>query len=154
MFKQRRFFVPAAIVFVGLALGACSGMSHKQDQASMKQASLYDRLGGKPAITAVVDDFVANVAGDGRINGRFAATDIPKLKMNLVDQVCNATGGPCAYTGKDMKSAHKAMRIQEAEFNALVEDLIKSLNKFKVGQTEQGELLGALGSMKGDIVNQ
>lgn len=153
MFQQRRAFVSAAVLSIALALSACSGMSHKEDQA-MKPASLYDRLGGKPAITAVVDDFVANVAGDNRINGRFAATDIPKLKKNLVDQICNASGGPCAYTGRDMKTSHKGMRIQEAEFNALVEDLVKSLNKFKVGKTEQGELLGALGSMKGDIVNQ
>ena len=119
-----------------------------------KQASLYDRLGGKGAITAVVDDFVGNVAGDERINGRFGNTDIPKLKRNLVDQVCAATGGPCTYTGKDMKTAHTGMRIQDAEFGALVEDLIKSLNKFKVGKKEQGELLGALGGMKKDIVNQ
>ena len=137
-----------------LGLGACSSMSEKEAPMAAKPASLYDRLGGKPAITAVVDDFVGNVAADDRINGRFGKTDIPKLKSNLVDQVCNATGGPCAYTGKDMKTAHTGMRIQDAEFTALVEDLIKSLNKFKVGKQEQSELLGALGSMKKDIVNQ
>ncbi len=119
-----------------------------------KQVSLFDRLGGKGAITAVVDDFVGNVAADERINGRFGNADIPKLKRNLVDQVCAATGGPCNYSGKDMKTAHTGMRIQDAEFGALVEDLIKSLNKFKVGKKEQDELLGALGGMKKDIVNQ
>jgi hemoglobin len=142
-------------VMLVFALSACSSMTH-QEAAPMavKQASLYDRLGGKGAITAVVDDFVGNVAGDERINGRFGNADIPKLKRNLVDQVCSATGGPCTYAGKDMKTAHTGMRIQEAEFTALVEDLIKSLNKFKVGKKEQDELLGALGSMKKDIVNQ
>jgi hemoglobin len=152
MKKSYGITIFAAILTLGLS--ACSSMSHKETPMAAKQASLYDRLGGKPAITAVVDDFIANVAGDDRINGRFGATDIPKLKSRLVDQVCNATGGPCTYTGKDMKTAHTGMRIQEAEFNALVEDLIKSLNKFKVGKQEQSELLGALGSMKGDIVNQ
>ena len=153
MKMQFRTLLSATLLAV--ALSACSGMMHK-DAAPMsaKQASLYDRLGGKSAITAVVDDFVANVAGDERINGRFGNTDIPKLKGNLVDQVCAATGGPCTYAGKDMKTAHSNMRIQDAEFAALVEDLSKSLNKFKIAKKEQDELLGALGGMKKDIVNQ
>ena len=153
MKMKSRGLLSAAML--AIALSGCSSMSH-QETAPMaaKQASLYDRLGGKGAITAVVDDFVGNVAGDERVNGRFGNTDIPKLKRNLVDQVCAATGGPCTYTGKDMKAAHTGMRIQDAEFGALVEDLIKSLNKFKVGKKEQDELLGALGGMKKDIVNQ
>src|SRR6266498_1417752 len=69
------------------------------------QSSLYQRLGGYPAIKAVVDDFVGNVAADKRINRFFARTDIARLKQNLVDQICSGTGGPCIYTGRDMKSA-------------------------------------------------
>jgi hemoglobin len=118
----------------------------------MQDASLYDRLGGKPAITAVVDDFVGNVAGDARINRRFAATDIPHLKAMLVDQICAGTGGPCKYTGRDMATAHEGMNIRSEEFDALVEDLVKSLDKFKVPAREKGELLGVLGPMKGAIV--
>ncbi len=114
--------------------------------------SLYDRLGGKEAITAVVDQFVANVAADARINGRFAATDIPKLKRHLVDQVCMATGGPCTYTGRDMKTAHAGMKITNADFDALVEDLIGALKKFNVPEGEQKELLALLGPMKKEIV--
>lgn len=116
------------------------------------QQSLYDRLGGKPAISAVIDQFVANVAGDSRINGRFATTDIPRLKGNLVDQVCMATGGPCEYKGRDMKTTHAGMKISNADFGALVEDLIKALDTFKVPAREKGELLGLLGAMKKDIV--
>ena len=115
-------------------------------------SSLYARLGGKDAITAVIDDFVANVAADTRINARFAKTDIPHLKQMLVEQVCQASGGPCTYTGKTMRDAHKGMNITEADFNALVEDLTKSLDKFKVAEREKTELLTALGGMKGDIV--
>lgn len=125
-----------------------------RDSAMMEKKPLYDRLGGKPAITAVVDDFVGNVAGDPRINRRFADANIPHLKTMLVDQVCQASGGPCTYTGQTMKAAHKGMKISEAEFNALVEDLVKSLDKFKVGAREKSELLSALGGMKGDIVGQ
>jgi len=119
-----------------------------------KEPSLYDRLGGKGAITAVVDDFVGNVAADARINRRFAGTDIPHLKASLVDQICAGTGGPCTYTGPDMKTAHKGMRIRDNEWDALVEDLVKSLDKFKVPAKEKGELLGILGPMKPDIVGQ
>jgi hemoglobin len=114
--------------------------------------SLYDRLGGKTAISAVIDQFVANVAADTRINGRFATTDIPKLKGHLVDQVCMATGGPCRYTGRDMKTTHAGMKISHADFGALIEDLIKALDTFKVPAGEKGELLGLLTPMKKEIV--
>ena len=94
------------------------------------------------------------MAGDARINKRFATADIPRLKMMLVDQICQASGGPCTYKGASMKDAHKGMKITDGEFNALVEDLVKSLDKFKVGAQEKNDLLGALGGMKPDIVNQ
>lgn len=124
-----------------------------------KEKSLYDRLGGKKAITAVVDEFVARVAADKRINAFFAATasDAARLKAfkgKLVDQICQASGGPCKYTGRDMKTAHAGMGVAEADFNALVEDLVGALDKFKVGQHEKDQLLGALGPMKGDIVEK
>ncbi len=143
----------ATLLLTGLMLG-CGGGSKKPDTTAAAPAdkSLYDRLGGLDAITAVVDDFVANVAADTRINAMFANADIKNLKAKLVEQICEATGGPCKYTGKNMKESHVGMNIKEADFNALVEDLVKSLDKFKVPEKEKGELLGALGSMKGDIV--
>ena len=122
--------------------------------ASAQQASLYQRLGGYPAIQAVVDDFVGNVAADKRINRFFAKTDIARLKRNLVDQICNGTGGPCIYTGRDMKSAHVGMGVKSSHFDALVQDLQKTLRKFKVPKKEQGELLAVLGPMKSDIVTR
>ena len=140
------------VAVASLVAGCASGM--QGDTMAMEKKSLYDRLGGKPAITAVVDDFIGNVAGDTRINQRFANADIPRLKRMLVDQICQASGGPCTYTGASMKDAHKGMKITDAEFNALVEDLVKSLDKFKVGAQEKNDLLGALGGMKPDIVNQ
>jgi hemoglobin len=138
--------ISLVVVAGSVALAACAPMAPPQ------QASLYQRLGGQPAITAVVDDFVANVAADNRINRFFAHTDIPHLKKELVDQICQATGGPCVYTGKTMRVAHAGMRITDADFNALVGDLVKSLNKFNVPAQEQQELLGALGPLKPEIV--
>ena len=128
-------------------LAGCTG-SH----AVTRERTLYDRLGGKAAISAVVEDFVARVAADTRINGRFANADVPRLKTMLTDQICQATGGPCSYTGRDMKSAHSGMRITGDEFDALVGDLVVTLNKFKVEEREKSELLGALAPMKQDIV--
>jgi len=128
-------------------------------QAAAKSKSLYDRLGGRKAITAVVDEFVGRVAADKRINAFFMATAsdhrrLAKFKSNLVDQICQASGGPCKYKGKDMKSAHAGMGVGDADFGALVEDLTAALDKFKVGATEKNELLGALGPMKKDIVTK
>jgi hemoglobin len=115
-------------------------------------AKLYTRLGGKPAIRAVVNNFVGNVAADKRINKFFARTDIPRLKRLLTEQICAGSGGPCKYTGRSMKQAHRGMGVSGANFGALVEDLQKSLNKFKVPPREQGELLAILGPIKKDII--
>ena len=139
----------AATLAVVISFAACS-----TPMKPMADQSLYQRLGGKEAITAVVDDFIGNVAGDARINKRFANANIPRLKMLLVEQICAASGGPCTYTGRDMTTAHTGMNIQPSEFDALVEDLVKSLDKFKVPEREKGELLGALGGMKPAIVNK
>jgi hemoglobin len=114
--------------------------------------SLYERLGGLPAIQAVVGEFVANVAGDNRINQRFFNTDIENLKKLLTEFVCMATGGPCKYTGRDMATTHAGMDLVDEEFGALVENLVKALDKFKVPDKEKGELLGALGPLKPQIV--
>jgi hemoglobin len=141
--------IRGCVVGCGLvvALSGCVGT-----ESMPPGKSLYERLGGKTAISAVVDQFVANVAGDSRINGRFANTDIPQLKGHLVDQVCMASGGPCRYRGRDMKTTHAGMKISDADFGALVEDLVKALDTFKVPAQEKGEVLGLLGPMKKDIV--
>ena len=142
-----------------LIAGLLASVSSAPLLGQMKEKSLYDRLGKKKAITAVVDEFVARAAADNRINKFFAATAadparLQKFKGNLVDQICEASGGPCKYKGKDMKTAHKGMGVSDADFGALVEDLVKALDKFNVGATEKKELLGALGPMKGDIVEK
>jgi hemoglobin len=118
----------------------------------MEHRSLYDRLGGKEAVVAVIDDFVARAAADGRINAKFARTDVPRLKAMLVEQVSAATGGPVTYSGRGMRETHDGMGVTAGEFDALVADLVATLNQFKVPAAEQQELLGILGSLRGDIV--
>jgi hemoglobin len=158
----------ATAIIAALALAGCAHQSdqNKQQPATAASAgngaaaapaaaakSLYERLGGRPAITAVVDQFVANVAADKRINMRFLNTDIPHLKVLLVEFVCTATGGPEKYEGRDMHTSHGGMQLVDEEFDALVGDLVAALDKFNVPAREKGEILGALGPLKPQIVN-
>jgi hemoglobin len=132
---------------LALGLGACSGAP-----ARPTEKSLYERLGGPAAMTSVVDDFVANVTADARINGFFSGMDIPRLKSRLVEQFCAGSGGPCRYRGRSMGAAHAGMGVTEAHFNALMEDLAKTLDRLGVPLRERNELLGILGPMKHPIV--
>lgn len=148
--------ITAAFALGVLNTGVVSAQRKTKDE---KPKSLYHRLGGKKGIKTVVNDFVANVGADNRINHYFADTvkdpkRLDKFKDNLEDQICQTAGGPCKYKGKDMKSAHKGMHITDADFNALVEDLVKALDKNNVGATEKNELLTALGGLKDQIVGQ
>jgi hemoglobin len=157
-----------------LALGACTNAQCKdgmckdgqsKDAAAMKMTDkpLYDRLGGEPAIKAVVDDFVGRAAGDPKVNftrkgtgAEWQATpeNVAHLKSKLVEFIAMASGGPVKYTGRDMKRAHAGMGITSAEFDALAADLKASLDKFNVPAKEQGELLGAVAGAKKDIVER
>ena len=138
------------MVVATLDLAACATMGDPPP-------TLYKRLGGREGIALVVGDFVTSMAGDSRVNARFKdmkGPDVEKLKSNLADQICDATGGPCSYLGRDMKTTHKGMRITDAEWNATVENLTKALDTNKVPAKDQSELLGLLGPMKADIVGQ
>lgn len=135
-----------AIGLLSLSLSAGAFAADKQ--------SLYERLGGKPALTAVVNELWAQVAADTRINGRFAHTKPEAFGGQLVDFLCQASGGPCKYQGQDMKTAHTGMKLTDGEFNALAEDTVKALDKFKVPAGEKNEVMGLLASLKGDVVNR
>lgn len=124
----------------------------RDDAGRGKPASLYARLGETPAITAVVDEFLTRVSRDERINARFFNADLPRLRRLLIEFICEATGGPCKYSGRDMKASHAGMRILDSEFDALVQDLKGALDHLKVPAREQNELLGALGPLKPDMV--
>ena len=133
-----------------VAVFACSVAS----TSANAQTPLYYRLGGYDAILAVTDDFIKNVAADRRINGFFAHTDIPSFRRKLADFICVGTGGPCIYFGRNMVSAHAGMGVRSRHFTALVQDLGKTLKKFKVPPREQTELAAILAPMKRDIVTR
>jgi len=129
------------------------------DDAPMEAPTLYTRLGGIDAISAVTDKFLTNVASDNKINGRFAATvanpaRLQLLRNNLIDQICAGAGGPCSYKGKTMIDAHTGMNITMDEFNALVGDLVMALDFYDVPDKEKNDLLAVLGPMQTDIVGK
>lgn len=114
--------------------------------------SLYERLGGVDAITAVTRAAVDRQMKDDRINQKYARTNVDRLIKEFVDQICQATGGPCTYTGRDMTETHHNMGVTNGEFQAFVEDVVAVLDDFKVGKAEQDELLNILAPLQGEIV--
>jgi hemoglobin len=116
------------------------------------EPSLYERLGGTDAITAVVRAVVDRQTKDDRLNQKFARTNQDRLIKEFVDFICQATGGPCTYTGRDMTEAHHNMAVTNGEFRAFVGDVVAVLDDFKVGKAEQDELLKALAPLQGEIV--
>jgi hemoglobin len=132
------------------ALALTSGGASAADQAS-----LYKRLGGYDALAAVTDDFIGRLATDPQLGKFFVghSTDsIHRIRQLVLDQLCAATGGPCVYIGRDMKTAHAGMHISEADWTAAVKDLNGTLAKFAVPAREQQDVLGAIAALKPDIV--
>ena len=114
--------------------------------------SLYDRLGGGDAINALTESWVARVGGDDRANGKFVRTDIDRLKKEVVDQLCEATGGPCTYTGRSMLETHAGMKVTAGEFDVAMQHLTAALDELNIPKTEQGELTDLIMPMRDDIV--
>lgn len=144
----------STILTAALAAITVSGLA-----AAEPHASLYQRLGGMPAIRAVVDDLVSRILADERINKWFAhaASDpanATAYKEKLADFLCQGTGGPCRYTGADIVTAHKGRGVTDEAFTAVVEDLVATLEKLKVPEKEKSDLLGILAPMRPAIVQR
>jgi hemoglobin len=123
----------------------------------LAQDSLYKRLGGYDALAAVSDDFLGRLAADPQLARFFpglSADSKKRLRGHVVDFLCVATGGPCVYTGRDMKTAHTGLGVTEADWQAAVKDLVATLDHFKVPDKERNEVLTAVSGLKGDIVGR
>jgi hemoglobin len=122
--------------------------------------SLWDRLGGEPAVRAVVKEFIVVAAKDPKVNvtrdGKYKLDEkaTAKLEQLVVELISQVSGGPLKYSGRDMKTAHASMKITEAEFNAAAGHLIAVLKQFKVPQKEIDELVGIVATTKKDIVEK
>lgn len=146
------------LLSLSMAIGVLlSGLMFGSSVAAQNSDSLYKRLGGYDALAAVTDDFIGRLATDKTL-GRFfvGASDNSKMRIRqlVLDQLCAATGGPCVYIGRDMKTAHKGMGITEEDWNIAVKHLVATMTKFKVPEREQKEVAGALTTLKADIVEK
>lgn len=144
--KQRSAVVLTAWT---LALGLHAGSA---SSAGAAPPSLYEQLGGLPAIGKVIDTFLGVVGTDGRIAPSFANANMPRLRTLLIEQVCEATGGPCRYSGRDMKTSHNGMGITELQFNALAEALYLAMEREGVPYALQNRVMALLAPMHRDII--
>jgi len=153
--RTKRIAPSVIALFVATALGAGAAAQSKPAPAAK---SLSDRLGGVYAIATVVDDFIERLLVNDTLNANPAIKEardrVPKagLKFHVTALVCEVTGGPCKYTGRTMKESHAKLNINEAQWDAMVADFRKTLDKFKVPQAEQQELITIVGTTKKDIV--
>jgi hemoglobin len=153
--KTRSSFFVTVVMFVVLSLTGCAWNASAQSAGSQAGPTLYKRLGGYDAIAAVSDDFIGRLAADKQLN-RFlvgmSADSQKRLRQLVVDQLCEATGGPCLYIGRPMKTVHAGLGITENDWQLTVKHLVASLDKFKVPEKEKNDFLALASSLKADIV--
>lgn len=129
---------------VVLLLTACTGTAPRP--------TAYQQFGERAGIEALVEDLLARILEDPRINAGFADVDLVNLNDRLVEQICVELDGPCTYTGRSMAESHAALAVTEADFNALVEDLVDAMEARGIPRRAQNRLLRRLAPMHRDIV--
>jgi len=150
--------IQAILIALILAVPATPAVAEESPPASPAGTSLYDRLGGAYPIAVVVDDFIERLFVNATLNANSAINDarqrVPKqgLKFHVTTLVCQATGGPCKYVGRDMKSSHAHLHVTEQEWQAMLGEFRKTLDKFSVPSAEQDELVAIVNSTRADIV--
>ena len=147
--RTQKWAIQAKVALVGASMLLMSYAT-----VSSAEQNLYQRIGEQPGIATVVDGFLAKVGADDRVNGRFAETDMPKLRALLIEQVCEATGGPCTYSGKSMLEAHTGMNITDAEFGIIAAHFAAAMVDGGVGTDDSATIMGVLAGMHGDIVGR
>jgi hemoglobin len=131
-----------------LLIAASTAFAQSSDKADL----LYQALGAKPGIESLMDDFVNRLRADARIGGQFKDVKPAYLKQQLTDQICNLSGGPCAYEGESMAKAHASLKIKTADFNALVETLQDAMDAKHIPFSIQNQLLARLAPMHADVI--
>jgi len=151
--------VAAIVLLGGSALAddtaaAHMGAANPAGADPIRGDRVFRAFHGQEGIDRIIDDFVGRIATDPRIEERFVGKNLVRLRLELKAQVCYLTGGPCAYTGKDMKTAHQGMGLTNLDFNALAEDLEISMDKERVAFQAQDRLLAKLAPMQRPIVTK
>ena len=146
---QNRRFMGIGIAVLGALL-----LLSVPDEGTAGAHLVYERIGYQSGVETLVDYFLANVGSDDRVNGRFADTDMAKLRGHLIDQVCEATDGPCTYQGKSMREAHAGMGVTEAEFAIIAGHFAAAMEKAGVSASDHATIMSVLSAMQDDIVGQ
>lgn len=140
-------------------LSACAQSPHGEQPAGSaatntgrNSGQLYRDFGGQPGIERLIDGLLDNIARDDRIFPLFRDSNIDRLRSKLVEKFCSLTGGPCTYTGASIIDAHAGLKITEAQFNALVEDLIDAMESQKIAVGTQNRLLAILAPMRPEVI--
>ena len=152
---RKHFWSRSGLSAVALGLLLAGSAAAQGMQTGDK--SLYERLGGYNALAAVVDDFIMRLVTDKNFERFFAghSDDSKKrIRQHILDQFCAATGGPCIYTGREMKTSHAGLGITSAQWDAAATHLVGSLDKFKVPEKEKGEVIAFVSTLKKDIVEK
>ena len=131
-----------------------SGLVAAPFASAMAAASLYDDLGGKSGLSAIVSDTIDAAVADPRTADKLDNINIPRLKQRITEQICELTGGPCHFHGISMKGAHAYLELHDRHFNALVEDMRNAMDKAGVPFRIQNKLLALLAPMRRDIVTK
>ena len=153
---RKTAYLPLGLCLLVLACGSALSVRAQQASAHPQGDSLYKRLGGYDALAAVTDDFLGRLIKDERLGQFFKGVSLnsqKRIRQLVVDQLCAATGGPCIYIGRDMRTVHEGLGITESDWDMAVKHLVASLDKFKVGKAEKDDLLKALTGLKKDIVD-
>ncbi len=114
--------------------------------------SLYDRLGKHEGITRIARSLLANHIANPLLKTRFASSDMDKVEKRAIEFICAGTGGPEAYTGKDMLTTHKGMNISEQEFVATVDDAMAALESNGIDAATRNDVLNIFWSLKGQVI--
>src|SRR2546426_10329370 len=155
--RNKRMLLKTALSVLALSFWLSAAASANGRLQPQGEKSLYERIGGYNALAAVVDDFIGRLVTDKRFEKFFVghSEDSKKrIRQHILDQFCAATGGPCIYTGRDMKTTHHGLGITDADWDAAAKHLVASLDKFKVPEKEKGEVLAFVTSLKKDIAEK
>jgi len=133
-------------LFVAL-LGACQSMPKHDD-------SLYVALGGQEGISKLIDIFIYEIGQTEETIHHFEDTDIDRFREKQIEHICKLSGGPCVYTGDEMKPVHEGMNISESEFNAITNAMIRALNTAGVSIGSRNRLLAIIASMRAEVIYQ
>ncbi|MBU2872857.1 group I truncated hemoglobin [Marinobacter salexigens] len=136
--SNTKTLIVTLLITAGLVLNGCQSFHGEPDN------NLYQQLGERSGIADVVEDLLYLIVADERINHQFKGMNVAQFHRNLTDQLCELSGGPCTYSGREMRELHADMGITTTQFNALAENLILAMEKHQISTAAQNRLIKRL----------